>query len=126
MHMSPVCWLCPDAWLTSPSKNGADINRLGRSHVSVYTGRPQSSTTRALDSLHATNSHTIHLCLVQKHFIYKYTCAIGMQICASMQKCRCKNPNVACTQHFCCLKVFPVISQSFFLLLVIFILAPES
>ena len=59
----------PEAWLTGPSKNGADINRLGRSHVSVYTGRPRSSTTRALDSLCTANSHTIYLRLVQKHLL---------------------------------------------------------
>lgn len=71
-HIRLVCWLCPDAWLTGPSKNGADINRLGRSHVSVYTGRPQSCSTRALDSLCTAKSHTIYLCLEQKH-LFKYT-----------------------------------------------------
>lgn len=59
------CWLCP--WCLADCKKGADINRPGRSHVSVYTGRPQSSTTRALDSLCKANSHTIHLCRIQKH-----------------------------------------------------------
>lgn len=55
----------PGAWWTGPSKNGARINRPGRSHVSVYTGRPWSSTTGALDSLCAAISHTIHLHLLQ-------------------------------------------------------------
>lgn len=89
------CASCaPDAWLTGPSKNWIDINRLGGSHVSVYTGRPQSSTTRALDSLHTANSHTIRLCLVQKHsLISKHTQHVGMQkqsahIYAEMQPLR--------------------------------------
>lgn len=62
------------ACLTGPSQNGADINRPGRSHVSVYTGRPESSTTRALDSLRTANSHTIHLCSIQKSFSVHRTC----------------------------------------------------
>lgn len=90
-HETGVLAVPPIAWLTGPSKNGADINRLGRSHVSVYTGRPRSSTTRALDSLCTANLHTIHLCLIQKHFIRtQHTRGMGMHIqhiCASMQKC---------------------------------------
>lgn len=90
-HETGVLAVPPIAWLTGPSKNGADINRLGRSHVSVYTGRPRSSTTRALDSLCTANLHTIHLCLIQKHFIRtqhtRGMCMHIQHICASMQKC---------------------------------------
>lgn len=50
-----------------PSKNGDRINRLGHSHISVYTGRPLSSITRALDSLYAASSHTINLSLTHKY-----------------------------------------------------------
>ena len=96
MYFSVCTWdrcvgRAPDAWLTGPSKNGDDINRLGRSHVSVYTGRPQSSTARALDSLRTANSHTIHLCRVQKHLLIStHMQYMGMQIlymCNYMQKC---------------------------------------
>lgn len=85
-----TCTLTPSlcctllACLTGPSQNGADINRPGRSHVSVYTGRPQSSTTRALDSLCTANSHTFHLCFVQKNLGIPRT---DMHMHASLQKC---------------------------------------
>lgn len=88
MYMRPVCWLCPDAWLTGPSKNGADINRLGCSHVFVYTVRPQSSTTRAMDSLCTANSHTIHLCLIQIHLLIQYiVIEIHQSLGTTMKKC---------------------------------------
>lgn len=120
----------PDAWLTGPSKNGADINRLGRSHVSVYTGRPRSSTTRALDSLCTANLHTIHLCLIQKHFIHtQHTRGMGMHIqhmCnyAEMQPFpfkTCKNPNVTST-HGLTLSFSYAVLRLFYLLPLTFII----
>lgn len=105
----------PDAWLTGPSKNGADINRLGRSHVSVYTGRPQSSTTRALESLRTANSHTIYLCLIQKHLLIStHMQHMGMQIqcmCiyAEMQPCTFLSLILSPTQYCRCLFSFTLL-----------------
>lgn len=72
---------------TGPSQNGADINRPGCSHVSVYTGRPQSSTTRALDSLCTAKSHTIHLCFIQKSFSMHVHVHAHACMSAKLQSC---------------------------------------
>lgn len=68
-----TCTLTPSlcctllACMTGPSQNGADINRPGRSHVSVYTGRPQSSTTRVAGfPLHCKLTHFSSLFCTEK------------------------------------------------------------
>lgn len=100
------------ACLTGPSQNGADINRPGRSHVSVYTGRPQSSTTRALDSLCAANSHTIPLCFMQKSFSMRRT-DMHMQKCSRSHSGHDKNPKGLGAHMLDCSFPYSLISSTF-------------
>lgn len=92
-------------WLV-PVKSGADINRPGCSHVSVYTGRPQSSTTRVLDSLFRANSHTIHLCLIQKPLLT----SIHIQYTGTEVQCTCIKVEIHL--HTCYLSISVVASSS--------------
>lgn len=76
----------PSAWQTGPSKNGADINRPGRSHVSVYTGRPCQS---AGFPLHCKPTH--HLSLSRTETLYTHTTHTHTHVRATaMQIRRCR------------------------------------
>lgn len=102
-HETGVLAVPPIAWLTGPSKNGADINRLGRSHVSVYTGRPRSSTGFPLHcklTHYPSLSHTETLHTYSAHTWYGHAHTAYMCIYAEMQPLpfkTCKNPNVTST-----------------------------
>lgn len=77
----------PDASLTGPSKNGADINRLGCSHVSVYTGRPRAALPEHwIPSTRQT--HTLSIFVSFKN-TYWSAWACTYSTCTSKHWCTC-------------------------------------
>lgn len=89
-------------WLV-PVKSGADINRPGCSHVSVYTGRPQSSTTRVLDSLahYSSLSHTETITHKHTHTVHRHGGTVYMRQSGN-------SPTHMLLKRCCCCISFPL------------------
>lgn len=91
-----------------PVKSGADINRPGCSHVSVYTGRPQSSTTQGTGfplqselAHYSSLSHTETITHKHTHTVHRHGGTAYMRQSGN-------SPTHMLLKHFCCCISFPL------------------